>query len=126
MIDYSNESIQFDCFRGGSVTTDEASGEVDIRYRQGCCKLEVYDTLKGIAQEQYNDYLGTDIDRYYHEKEALEENQNFVQINHKETLAQIFTDIRYTRKDNEAMSRTLIETLVRQDFLPYTIMKARL
>ena len=79
-----------------------------------------------VHQEQYNDYLGTDIDRYYHEKEALEENQNFVQINHKETLAQIFTDIRYTRKDNEAMSRTLIETLVRQDFLPYTIMKARL
>ena len=79
-----------------------------------------------VHQEQYNDYLGTDIDRYYHEKEALEENQNFAQINHKETLAQIFTDIRYTRKDNEAMSRTLIETLVRQDFLPYTIMKARL
>ena len=79
-----------------------------------------------VHQEQYNDYLGTDIDHYYHEKEALEENQNFVQINHKETLAQIFTDIRYTRKDNEAMSRTLIETLVRQDFLPYTIMKARL
>ena len=79
-----------------------------------------------VHQEQYNDYLGADIDRYYHEKEALEENQNFVQINHKETLAQIFTDIRYTRKDNEAMSRTLIETLVRQGFLPYTIMKARL
>ena len=79
-----------------------------------------------VHQEQYNDYLGTDIDRYYHEKEALEENQNFAQINHKETLAQIFTDIRYTRKDTEAMSRTLIETLVRQDFLPYTIMKARL
>ncbi len=70
-----------------------------------------------VHQEQYNDYLGTDIDRYYHEKEALEENQNFVRINHKETLAQVFTDIRYTRKDNEAMSRTLLETIVRQEFL---------
>ena len=25
----------------------------DIRYRQGCCKLEVYDYLKGIGQEQF-------------------------------------------------------------------------
>ncbi|MBQ7709344.1 MAG: hypothetical protein IJT74_05435, partial [Bacteroidales bacterium] len=56
MIDLSNETIQFDCFRGCSIATDEKTGEQDIRYRQGCCKLEVYDTLKGIAQEQYNDY----------------------------------------------------------------------
>ena len=56
MIDYSNESIQFDCFRGCSVATDEETGAQDIRYRHGCCKLEVYDTLKGIAQEQFNDY----------------------------------------------------------------------
>ncbi len=51
MIDYSNETIQFDCFRGCSVATDDKTGEQDIRYRQGCCKLEVYNTLKGIAQE---------------------------------------------------------------------------
>ena len=56
MTDYSNESIQFDCFRGCSVATDEQTGTQDIRYRHGCCKLEVYDTLKGIAQEQFNDY----------------------------------------------------------------------
>ena len=56
MNDYSNESIQFDCFRGCTVTIDEQTGNRDIRYRQGCCKLEVYDTLKGIAQEQFNDY----------------------------------------------------------------------
>jgi cell fate regulator YaaT (PSP1 superfamily) len=55
MTDYSNETIQFDCFRGCSIATDEKTGEQDIRYRQGCCKLEVYNTLKGIAQEQYND-----------------------------------------------------------------------
>ena len=55
MIDYSNETIQFDCFRGCSVATDDKTGEQDIRYRQGCCKLEVYNTLKGIAQEQFND-----------------------------------------------------------------------
>jgi len=39
-----------------------------------------------------------------------------VRLNKKETLAQIFTDIRYTRKDNEALSATLIEALRRQKF----------
>ena len=78
-----------------------------------------------VHSERYNDYMGKDIDTYYYEKEHQPENQHFVRINHKETLAQVFTDIRYTRKDNEAMSRTLIETLVRQGFLPYTILKSQ-
>ena len=38
------------------VVSDESTGETDIKYRQGCCKLEVYDTLKGIAQEQFDDF----------------------------------------------------------------------
>jgi FMN reductase [NAD(P)H] len=29
----------------------------------------------------------------------------------------VFTDIRYTKKDNEAMSQTLIETLRKQGFI---------
>lgn len=75
-----------------------------------------------VHQETYHDYLGQDIDTYYKYKEELEENINFVRINHKETLAQVFTDIRYTRKDNEAMSRELFKTLIRQGFLPHTMM----
>ena len=74
-----------------------------------------------VHQERYNDYMGKDIDTYYYNKEHLPENQHFVRINNKETLAQVFTDIRYTRKDNEAMSKELLHTLVRQGFLPYTI-----
>ena len=70
-----------------------------------------------VHKETYHDYLGMDIDRYYEAKENLEENRNFVRINHKETLAQIFTDIRYTRKDNEAMSIGLLDTLKKQGFL---------
>ena len=70
-----------------------------------------------VHQETYHDYLASDIDTYYNYKENLEENQNFVKINHKETLAQIFTDIRYTRKDNEAMSEGLLVTLKAQGFL---------
>ena len=74
-----------------------------------------------VHQERYNDYMGIDIDKYYYEKEHMAENQHFVRINHKETLAQVFTDIRYTRKDNEAMSRELISALIRQGFLPHTL-----
>ena len=48
---------------------------------------------------------------------ATAENRHFVEINNVQTLAQIFTDIRYTRKDNEAMSATLIKALRRQGFL---------
>jgi FMN reductase [NAD(P)H] len=70
-----------------------------------------------VHQETYHDYLASDIDTYYKYKENLEENQNFVKINHKETLAQIFTDIRYTRKDNEAMSAGLLAVLKSQGFL---------
>jgi FMN reductase [NAD(P)H] len=70
-----------------------------------------------VHQETYSDYTPAAIDDYYREKEALPENQHFVELNHKETLAQIFTDIRYTRKDNEAMSAGLMEALKHQGFL---------
>lgn len=70
-----------------------------------------------IHEETYQDYTPQDIDKLYELKEALPENQEFVRINNKETLAQIYTDIRYTRKDNEAMSETLIATLKKQGFM---------
>lgn len=69
-----------------------------------------------VHQETYADYTPQDIDLHYGPKEALPENLHFVEINHKETLAQIFTDIRYTRDANEAMSASLLETLKRQGF----------
>ena len=70
-----------------------------------------------VHNETYRDYTAADIDRLYAYKESLEENKHFCEINHKETLAQIFTDIRYTKKDCEAMSAGLIEALKRQKFL---------
>ena len=51
------------------------------------------------------------------EKEALEENKEFVRINNVETLAQVFTDIRYTKKDCEAMSQGFLEALKQQGFI---------
>ena len=70
-----------------------------------------------VHSETYHDYTPADIDRHYSPKENLEENRHFVAINQKETLAQVFTDIRYTRKDNEALSDSLLETLRQQGFL---------
>ena len=70
-----------------------------------------------VHSETYHDYTPQDLDTYYIYKEQLEENRHFVDINHKETLAQIFTDIRYTKKDNEAMSKGLMEALKQQGFL---------
>jgi len=70
-----------------------------------------------VHSETYTDYTPELIDKYYAEKESLPENQEFMKINDKETLAQIFTDIRYTKKDNEVMSATMLETLRKQGFL---------
>lgn len=70
-----------------------------------------------VHEETYADYTPERIDAAYAEKEATEENRHFVEINNVQTLAQIFTDIRYTRKDNEAISATLIKALRRQGFL---------
>ncbi len=70
-----------------------------------------------VHQEAYHNYSPADIDRLYAYKEALEENKHFCEINHKETLAQIFTDIRYTKKDCEAMSAGMLEALKRQKFI---------
>ena len=69
-----------------------------------------------VHQETYHDYTPQDIDRYYTAKEQLPENRHFCEINQKETLAQVYTDLRYTRKDNESLSTTLLETLKRQGF----------
>ena len=70
-----------------------------------------------VHSETYRDYTPEAIDTYYHEKEQLPENRHFCEINQKETLAQIFTDIRYTRKDNEAMSEGLLQALKYQGFI---------
>jgi len=68
-------------------------------------------------QETFNDYTSDCINDIYHEKETLPENKHFVEINHKETLAQVFTDLRYTKKDNEEMSKCFLEALKKQGFL---------
>lgn len=70
-----------------------------------------------IHEETYHEYTPNQLDIIYYFKEQLEENMNFVKVNGKENLAQVFTDCRYTKKDNEAMSQGMLEALKHQGFL---------
>lgn len=69
-----------------------------------------------LHQETYHDYSKDDIDRLYAYKESLPENMKFVEENAKETLAQVFTDIRYKKADNEHFSDVLWKMLKKQGF----------
>lgn len=73
--------------------------------------------VEGIVHDEYyHDYTPADIDRLFAYKEGLEENRKFVADNGKETLAQVFTDIRYTREAAEAMSEKLWQVMKQQGF----------
>lgn len=73
--------------------------------------------LSGIIHEEtYCDYTPEAIDEIYAYKESLAENRRFIEENGKETLAQVFTDVRYKKADNEYMSEELKKTLKKQGF----------
>lgn len=65
-----------------------------------------------IHSERYHDYSPSDIDNLYAEKEALEDSKQYVAENGKQTLAQVFTDVRYTREANEHFSDVLKNYLI--------------
>lgn len=70
-----------------------------------------------VHQEKYVDYTPASIDELYRDKEALEANKQFVRENNKETFAQVFTDVRYTKKNNEYFSEVLLKVLRDQGFM---------
>ncbi len=70
-----------------------------------------------IHSEVYKDYSSADIEEYYREKEGRTDSQQFVRENNKETLAQVFTDIRYKKADNEYFSGILLQVLKDQGFV---------
>jgi hypothetical protein len=53
-----------------------------------------------IHNEVYLDYTSEAIDSFYNEKERRCDSQQYVNENNKETLAQVFTDVRYKKTDN--------------------------
>ena len=70
-----------------------------------------------VQNETYTDFTPASIDALYSEKEALEVNKQFVRENNKETLAQGFTDVRYTKKNSEHFSEVLLKVLKQQGFM---------
>ena len=59
-----------------------------------------------IHNEKYEE---KNVDEAFSYKESLPEMQAYVKENNKETLAQVFTDIRYTKKNNEFFSEKLLD-----------------
>lgn len=70
-----------------------------------------------IHNEVYMDYENEDIDLYYSEKEDRSDAKQFVKENSKDTLAQVFTDIRYKKADNVHFSKILLQVLKDQGFM---------
>jgi len=74
--------------------------------------------LDGVVHNDvYHDYTASMIDDIYSEKEERDDSAGFVAENKKETLAQVFTDIRYKKADNEYFSEAFLKVLREQGFL---------
>ena len=68
------------------------------------------------TKEKYKDYTREDIDRLYRDKENLATNLKFIKENNKKTLAQVFTDVRYKKEDNEYFSEVFLKIIKEQGF----------
>ena len=74
--------------------------------------------LKGIIHyEKYTNYSKGIIDDLYAFKENLNSSKQYVKENSKESLAQVFTDVRYKKTDNEYFSKKMLGFLKEQGFL---------
>lgn len=74
--------------------------------------------LKAVVhREKYQYYTETDIDEYYSPKELMASYQAFIKEHDKETLAQVFTDVRYKKDDNILFSKSLLDILTKQGFM---------
>lgn len=69
-----------------------------------------------LHSETYRDYSPEDIDKIYKEKENREDSRCFIAENNKETLAQVFTDVRYPKSNNEFFSE-VFKKYLKDNFL---------
>ncbi len=70
-----------------------------------------------VHRESYLDYTPEMIDNIYREKESRDDSLGFIAENNKKTLAQVFTEVRYKKADNEFFSGKLLEVLKKQGFM---------
>jgi nitroreductase len=69
-----------------------------------------------VHYEEYTDFNESKIEELYKEKENLEISKKFVADNNKDNLAQVYTEVRYTKKDNDFFSNKLLKLLTDQSF----------
>lgn len=69
-----------------------------------------------LHKEVYQDYTENQIKRLYAEKEAREDSKRFVEENNKQSLAQVFTDVRYTKQANETFSKIYLDFIKNRKF----------
>ena len=70
-----------------------------------------------IHNEKYTDYDECSISNIFGYKEEMVENKRFIAENKKTTLAQVFTDVRYTTANNIHFSKEFMNVLKRQGFI---------
>lgn len=70
-----------------------------------------------IHHEVYNEFDNQTIEEVYSGREKSAQTAEFLRINNKKTLAQIYTDIRYKKEDNEHFSGKFLEVIKKQGFL---------
>lgn len=69
-----------------------------------------------VHYEKYRDFTPGLIDSLYSEKERRADSRQFIAENNKSTLAQVFTDVRYKKADNEYFSAKFLDVIRRQGF----------
>lgn len=70
-----------------------------------------------VHNQKYHEYSEDEIDKLWSEKEASAETKRLLEINDLPNLARIFTEKRYTGKDNVIFSEKYMEALRKQGFL---------
>jgi FMN reductase (NADPH) len=67
--------------------------------------------------EKYREFTPARIDAIYHEREKSTQTVELLKLNGLNTLARIFTEKRYTKKDNEFFSEKFLDVIRKQGFL---------
>lgn len=70
-----------------------------------------------VHAEVYSYFSDKEIVEFFTGKEGREDSQKFIEENGKQTLAQVFTDIRYKKEDNVHFSKTFLQVLKDQGFM---------
>ena len=76
----------------------------------------ITDTSFRDGQQSMNPYTPEQIERIWAEREASEETAGLLEVNQLSNLARIFTERRYTGKDNLLFSRKYFDALKKQGF----------